>query len=478
MSIVQGTHVSLLDLSRTVTSVDLKLDLVQERLAINSADQADRPGDETDGDDPKTAGHRLNENVYSSHIRKPRMANSDITLAAVAPVGTSIAGSNPSFLFVDDTSKLFNSRTGMLRKLVVNGNGTTFSDVSGAGPRIPGSVETDAVITVSDDSVRARAVLIHRRFAQTLSSQAFVGLGTLADITVSQTAPTVEVRGLETRIRVGPGVAAFNGVAVAQLAGIQMFADSYLQRAYGVRNVFLASGNCTVTTTASGFSDLGPVGAGTLTAPEYASFHCQITPPPGSTLGAVTGLRVNSSNFGAVGTTIQSNVGIEITERTSGTTRNYGIWFSDAGSTVGSGIAWGSTGDVVIYRSAAGVLRADANIRARRTMCLSTPTIAAGAGAGTTPVISVAGTDEGFRVTLKEGTPSATGVICTATFGGTSTGNAPVGLWSPGNAATAALTGTSLPYVTTTATTLVLNSGSAALTAGIDYVFNFCCTFY
>lgn len=106
--------------------------------------------------------------------------------------------------------------------------------------------------------------------------------------------------------------------------------------------------------------------------------------------------------------------------------------------------------------------------------CSSIPTIAAGAGAGTTPTISITGSDQGFSVTLTVGTPSATGNIFTVTFGKTWDTAAPSVTFSAGNANAAALSGTSAPYILDpTTTTMVFVSGSVALTAATTYIWRF-----
>lgn len=166
-----------------------------------------------------------------------------------------------------------------------------------------------------------------------------------------------------------------------------------------------------------------------------------------------------------------NGAGIRIFDQPSGS--RGGIWFP-GNSALGAraGISWGSSADTSVYRGAAGVLESPGDVRFDHPRCLKAPSIAAGAGAGTSPTIAIAGTDLGFSVTLAQGNPTATGVICTVTFGKTWTVAPKAGI-SPGNAATAALSGNSVPYVTTTATTLVLNSGSTGLTAGTQYVWNF-----
>jgi hypothetical protein len=185
-----------------------------------------------------------------------------------------------------------------------------------------------------------------------------------------------------------------------------------------------------------------------------------------------TGINV----FPNSGAGVNRKVGIRVGAQSAGVT-NYGLWFSSDNANVGSGIAFGVSADTTMYRLSSNQLVTPGYWNARRYLCTSVPTIVAGAGAGTSPVISLTGSDAGFTVTLVQGNPSATGVIFTATLGtGSSGGTARVGI-SPGNANAAALTGTASVYITKTSTAVVLNSGSSALTAGTTYVWDFVCNF-
>lgn len=98
-----------------------------------------------------------------------------------------------------------------------------------------------------------------------------------------------------------------------------------------------------------------------------------------------------------------------------------------------------------------------------------TPSIAAGAAAGTTPTISITGTDLGFRITLTVGTSPTTGTLATVTFN-RPYGSAPFVSASDKNANAAALG--VRPYNTTTTTTLTLSVGTA-LTASTQYIWDF-----
>lgn len=100
-----------------------------------------------------------------------------------------------------------------------------------------------------------------------------------------------------------------------------------------------------------------------------------------------------------------------------------------------------------------------------------TPSIAAGAGAGTTPTVTLSNaTDMSGIVNVTTGTiPTGTNaVVATITFE-TAYGHAPNVVLYPNNANTAILSGVSMVYTTSTTTTFVITSGTTALTASTAY---------
>ncbi len=103
----------------------------------------------------------------------------------------------------------------------------------------------------------------------------------------------------------------------------------------------------------------------------------------------------------------------------------------------------------------------------------STPSIAAGAGAGTSPTIGIVGTDLAGQITLTSGlVPSAASVIFTVTFN-TAYAAAPNVVFSPANANAAGLNGVTAVYVTSTTTTFVFDSGATGITAALVFVWNY-----
>lgn len=106
------------------------------------------------------------------------------------------------------------------------------------------------------------------------------------------------------------------------------------------------------------------------------------------------------------------------------------------------------------------------------------PTIAAGTGAGTTPTVSIAGTDIAGTISVRTGAaPATSSTVVTITFnrqwGGTTI---PKIILQPTNRATAELTGTNLAYVTqasTTTSSWVITSGTVALGTPVTYTWTY-----
>lgn len=106
----------------------------------------------------------------------------------------------------------------------------------------------------------------------------------------------------------------------------------------------------------------------------------------------------------------------------------------------------------------------------------TTPGIAAGTGAGTSPTVSIAGTDLAFKVTVTTGTlPTAAATVATITFASTY-GAIPHPVFSSANSNAAILSGVSMVYLTPSTTTIVINAGATALTAATTYVWEFIVT--
>ncbi len=101
----------------------------------------------------------------------------------------------------------------------------------------------------------------------------------------------------------------------------------------------------------------------------------------------------------------------------------------------------------------------------------NTPTIAAGAAAGSSPTIAVAGTGTDFKVTLTTGTTAlSSGVLCTVTL----PVSYPTGtIVTVTNADADAAAHAVRVFTTSTVSTVVLNATGSALTDATQYVWNF-----
>lgn len=103
------------------------------------------------------------------------------------------------------------------------------------------------------------------------------------------------------------------------------------------------------------------------------------------------------------------------------------------------------------------------------------PSIAAGTGAGTSPTLSVVGTDQDGDITVTTGTaPTLSAAIATITYFSSytfKTGSVPI--IYPANAATALLTGTSMVFTTGNTGNWVLTAGTVALTGATTYKWHY-----
>ena len=102
-----------------------------------------------------------------------------------------------------------------------------------------------------------------------------------------------------------------------------------------------------------------------------------------------------------------------------------------------------------------------------------TPSLATSTGAGTGATKAIVGSDSGGVITVTTGTlPSTNALIATVTY---ATAVQPYCTIVPGNAVTAALSGTSMVYVTSNSANFTLTSGTVALTGATTYKWNYTC---
>jgi len=179
----------------------------------------------------------------------------------------------------------------------------------------------------------------------------------------------------------------------------------------------------------------------------------------------------------ALGTNWLVSAGVSVFQKMRS---DWPFFWSNSTSTAG-------TTDTTLNRAAPGVLQINAGSAVGSTGSLKlgqilggsgTPAIAAGTGAGTSPTVSLtagsSNTAGQINITTGSG-PAATSPIVTITFANAySFANGPFVVFSPANLAAAQLVGGSADiFVSTTATSFTLNSGSPALTAATQYIFNY-----
>lgn len=104
----------------------------------------------------------------------------------------------------------------------------------------------------------------------------------------------------------------------------------------------------------------------------------------------------------------------------------------------------------------------------------STPSISAGSGAGTSPTISIQGTNIGGIINVTPGvTAAAAATLVTVTYSGLTYGNDSYVVLYPNNAATALLSGVTMVSASGTTTTFVVTTGTSALTPATAYSWNY-----
>lgn len=203
-------------------------------------------------------------------------------------------------------------------------------------------------------------------------------------------------------------------------------------------------------------------------------FGVHITDQSPSSLGTVT--QFSALEIDPIFSTQTTNAAIRIGSVNNGTSANYGIWFNSNNANSGSGIAFGTSGDTIMYRGGASQLLTPGDWMTKHYLSSTTPTLTPGTGAGTTPTgISITGSDHGFTVIITTGlTPAVYSPIFTVTFGASWYVSAPSVVWCGGNHLAESMAVTARPFVfQITTTQFVFMSNVDALTAATQYVFQF-----
>ncbi len=217
------------------------------------------------------------------------------------------------------------------------------------------------------------------------------------------------------------------------------------------------------------------------------------------TVTTATAFQVANNILGTGPAVITTQIGLDVPALSAGSTNAYGVRLEAptggssinnalnfvADTTAAGGITFGADAapSVNLYRSAANVLKTDADITVRHVLGSSgsAPTAAIGSALGSTgsrtATVTTASTDCKMQVTAHSGggTMATNAVIITVTYGGAFSGTVNKGVvFSPANQAAAALTGATAVYIgTETTTTFTLNSGNTGLSTNTDYIWNF-----
>lgn len=134
------------------------------------------------------------------------------------------------------------------------------------------------------------------------------------------------------------------------------------------------------------------------------------------------------------------------------------------------------TGDLAQWQLPAGgvLLKLDASGRICKGAGATTPGIAAGAGAGTSPTVGATGKDQAGQISVLTGSsPTASAVVATLTFANT-WGATPNIILTPANAAAAALSGNAAVFISSPGTgSFAVSVGSTQLGAATTYLWNY-----
>jgi hypothetical protein len=180
---------------------------------------------------------------------------------------------------------------------------------------------------------------------------------------------------------------------------------------------------------------------------------------------------------GPTGSGSSVNIGLMISQPSGGTGLQQALWLNTLATTASAGILFGDNSDspsANLYRGAASQVKCDGDIRARHFLGLgSTPSIAAGAGAGTGPSVTLVGTDTSFTVSLTTGSaPSTSAVAFTVTFA-TTYSQSVYPTFSAASQTAGAFSGAYVNAATITTSSFEFKVGTTGLSATTGYQWYF-----
>jgi hypothetical protein len=285
-----------------------------------------------------------------------------------------------------------------------------------------------------------------------------------------------------------------------QITGSIIGASSQVQ-SFGSGNITSATGMKTQAINATGSSNTPTVSTGNgmvVADSTLGSGPVALTTQYGVNIAALNAASSNNTGIlvNAFTGTATTNIGIDVNAFTSsgtrnvglriaapsGATNNYALQLSTQSTTAAGGILLGSGADTTLanlYRTAAGKSRTDGEFQAQHFLCVSgTPSIAVGAGAGSTGSVSFNGTptDAGMQVSVTVSgslAGAANAIIFLVTFAVPYTSLTQYVTFSAANAAAASIAVTKKPYVSITLSNqFAFTSNASALALG-TYNWNF-----
>lgn len=382
---------------------------------------------------------------------------------------------------------------------MVNNIGLSTTDVSMTGPQMSltlgGDATLDPIGLIIRDTVNSRDMLSYEtdtlewfirgntyylgdllggdpmRFALTSNSTNAINFMTVT-ATCNHSGSGTDCRGILCNLTT-TGSSIFGNLNCIQ-GSISYDAPGNTTSSHTINGVWASTANFssgTIATVSGGRFQLNHVGAGLIT--NIRGFNMALTVQ--ASAGTVSNLFGFDLNTVTLNNKVTNATGVHVVTVSGATGNNYAIWLDSNTAGTGGGLVFGTAGDTTMWRGAAGQLLTTGDWMTKHYLCSSTPTVAAGAGAGTGPTVSIAGSDHGFVVNLTTGTTATTNAtLFTVTFGAAWTSTAPSVTWSGGNTASEAMAVAARPIITAVSTTtMTFTSGATALADSTAYIFRF-----
>lgn len=469
----QGTSLQSVNINYSIEDNDIN------SVSVSLSTQSFGPGSVVTAIPTTPSGFTLTPGNYTGVVTvdAPAYANSanpeyyllDVTVVVGTSVITELRINDVELVYITNSGGSFPDNVNIPGYLTV---GPIPTPTTNGQPTVQISRGFDSISSLADTvniDVKTTTTL-----TTTIPSRSFLYTERMTNIVSSSS----DLSNITTRtFLVGNDIVASTGGATFEAYGIQATGGNFREGAVGIYSqaVGISARGATFTTNFSGtVTEVYGIAIATLTG----SF---------GNIGTAYGIRM--FNPGSTGISVTRNYGLYVNAQGRGTTtnacivlegatsatNNYGLWVNSNSAGTGTGLVFGTAGDTSMYRGAANQLLTPGDWSSRHYLCSSTPTVAAGAGAGTAPTIAITGTDHGFTVTLTTGTTATiNATLFTVTWGAAWTSSAPAVTWAPGNAATAGLAVGATPFTSAVSTTaMTFTSNATALADSTGYIFRF-----